>query len=165
MYNENGVRLISQENGDLNKLKDNIIKALDNTFSWTSDEAKQLLVRDLNTIFGLYIDNPKVDAVTKQNLKTLQNLLVQEIGLVSDIQGNVKEETDTEQTTNKENSEEFKNSEKIKDFERSIYGTATSAKNYRQLLFERDLSKVCIVDVNNNTIVTGDADLNQNIVN
>lgn len=165
MYNENGVRLISQENGDLNKLKDNIIKVLDNTFSWTSDEAKQLLVRDLNTIFGLYIDNPKVDAVTKQNLKTLQNLLVQEIGLVSDIQGNVKEETDTEQTTNKENSEEFKNSEKIKDFERSIYGTATSAKNYRQLLFERDLSKVCIVDVNNNTIVTGDADLNQNIVN
>lgn len=165
MYNENGVRLISQENGDLNKLKDNIIKVLDNTFSWTSDEAKQLLIRDLGTIFDLYLTNPKVDSITKQNLKTLHNLLVQEIGIVSDLQDNVQDETDTEQTTNKENSEEFKNSEKIKDFERSIYGTATSAKNYRQLLFERDLSKMCIVDVDNNTIVTGNADLNQNIVN
>lgn len=163
-YRENGIRLISQKESDLNKLKDNIIEALSKDFNWTTKSAKNLLVRDLDAVFNLYISNDKLDVITKQNLKTLKSLVRQEIGGASDLQEITPEETNTEQTTNKENSDEVKNSEKIKDLERSVYGTATSAKNYRQLLFERDLSKVCIVDVEAGTVVTGDEDLNNNIV-
>lgn len=163
MRNDNGERLMTIES-DMNTVKDKIIDVLQVNNTWNEGSSKDKLIRLIEQVLSPAIEKAK-NPIVSNNYRKLLNLLRQEINITTNEQEDIPEDTNTEEVTNPENSDEYKNSQDIKEFEKSIYGTAQGARSYRTTLFQRDLAKMCIVDLESEVIINNNDDLNAAIVN
>ena len=128
-------------------------------------ELQQFIIDQLNLFKSIKLKRGK-----EAEARIIDDVIKQFSGKNFQIAGGIKEENvveieETPEQTTKESvkTEEDKEWIGISNIQKKVFGKSLSARLYRQTLFERDLTRTLIVDVDQGTITRDNNDLNVNI--